>query len=136
MEAAVQREKELYAHRYVFCRYKEQAKREEGRGNTATRRKEGTKPPKKWWLDAYNWISVGVTKGDHSKNKENTTCQERERRHPPKGERPDHHRKKGLTLKVRLEFCVPIGNEEPLCPNIMVNSLLAKRRAREAEPDA
>ena len=30
----------------VFCRYKEQAKREEGRGNTATRRKEGTIPPK------------------------------------------------------------------------------------------
>ena len=94
MEAAVQREKELYAHRYVFCRYKEQAKREEGRGNTATRRKEGTKPPKKWWLDAYNWISVGVTKGDHSKNKENTTCQERER----EGTRP---RESGQTTTER-----------------------------------
>ena len=96
MEAAVQREKELYAHRYVFCRYKEQAKREEGRGNTATRRKEGAKPPKKWWLDAENWISVGVTKGDHSKNKENTTCQEREKApaqgraaRPPPTEGPD-----------------------------------------------
>ena len=85
MEAAVQREKELYAHRYVFCRYKEQAKREEGRGNTATRRKEGTKPPKQWGLDAYNWISVGVTKGDHSKTRKTPPAKREREKAPAQG---------------------------------------------------
>ena len=52
------------------------------------RKVERTPPPKekseqyhpmKWWLDAYNWISVGVTKVYHSKTRRTTPPAKRER---------------------------------------------------------